>query len=86
MSARLRVDWPRCEGHGLCHEILPELIGLDDWHYPMPSPRPVPPQLLPLAKRAVAACPVLALSLERAQEPPARRVPAPGRPSRRSPG
>ncbi|MFZ0215098.1 MAG: ferredoxin [Candidatus Dormiibacterota bacterium] len=87
MSAeRLRVDWTKCDGHGLCHEILPEYVALDDWRYPMLRPDAVPPPLLPLAKRAVAACPMLALSLERVPEN-GRRVPAPSpgqRPLRRS--
>ncbi len=35
MSARLRVNPITCEGHGLCAELLPELIRLDDWGYPI---------------------------------------------------
>ena len=26
MSAGLRVDWPACQGRGLCFEVLPELV------------------------------------------------------------
>jgi ferredoxin len=39
------------------------MIGLDDWGYPMVDPRPVPPALEAHARRAVAACPTLALRL-----------------------
>ncbi|MFN8036169.1 MAG: ferredoxin [Acidimicrobiia bacterium] len=66
MSERLRVDPIRCDGAGLCAELLPELIRLDDWGYPVVTPAAVPPELLDLARRAVRACPVLALRLEEA--------------------
>ena len=61
----LIVDRIRCDGRGLCAELLPELIRLDDWGYPIISPGPVPDHLMPLAERAVEDCPVLALTLRR---------------------
>jgi ferredoxin len=42
---------------------MPELIELDDWGYPIVSSKPVPPHLDSLARRAVSACPTLALRL-----------------------
>ena len=42
--------------------MLPELIGLDEWGYPILDTRAVPDDLIVLAKRAVSACPVLALT------------------------
>jgi ferredoxin len=63
MSGRLRVDWPRCHAHGLCHELLPEIVSLDEWGYPVVAGDAVPDKLEPLARRAVAACPTLALRL-----------------------
>ena len=39
---RLRVDPIACTGHGICAELLPEMIYLDDWGYPILSDRPVP--------------------------------------------
>ncbi|MCW2585424.1 MAG: ferredoxin [Frankiales bacterium] len=60
----LRVDWPACKAHGLCAELLPERIGLDDWGYPVLADD-VPDELLRLARGAVAACPGSALRLER---------------------
>jgi ferredoxin len=54
-----------CTGHGVCAELLPELISLDEWGYPLVDPRPVPPALDRDARRAVAACPALALKLMR---------------------
>ena len=58
---RLEVDWTACKGHGICAELLPERITLDDWGYPVVDPRPVPPELQAHARRAVDACPTLAL-------------------------
>jgi hypothetical protein len=33
--AWLRVNPIACSGHGLCAELLPELISLDEWGYPL---------------------------------------------------
>ena len=62
VDAELTVDWIRCDGHGVCAEILPELISLDDWGYPVIA-GPVRPDRLRLAERARASCPALALRL-----------------------
>jgi len=61
MTDRLVVDPIACVGHGLCAELFPEWIQLDDWGFPIIDPRPVPRQLEAHARRAVAACPTLAL-------------------------
>ena len=68
----LRVNPIACEAHGLCAELLPELITLDDWGYPIIDQRPIPPALLDHARRAAEACPTLALLLE---AEPSRRDP-----------
>lgn len=60
---RLRVDPVACDAFGYCAELLPELIGVDEWGYPIVPDRAVPPALLELARRAVADCPRRALSL-----------------------
>jgi ferredoxin len=65
MEQTLRVDRIRCEGHGLCAELLPELIEMDDWGYPIVRPGLVPEHLLAHARRTVAACPLQALRLAR---------------------
>jgi ferredoxin len=62
---RLRVNPIQCEGHGLCAELLPELIRLDDWGYPVISDQPIPASLVSHARRAASVCPTLALQLER---------------------
>lgn len=70
MSGRqLRVDPIACAAHGLCAELLPEVIDLDEWGYPLLSGHPVPRRLTADAERAVAACPTLALHLDRARRP-----------------
>jgi ferredoxin len=61
----LRVDPILCRAHGLCAELLPEAVDLDEWGYAIVR-RPVPPLALPEARAAVAACPTLALKLLRA--------------------
>jgi len=70
MSARLRFNPISCKAHGLCAELLPEMVRLDDWGYPIIDPRPIPANLMPYARKAVDQCPVLALFFEEA--PPAR--------------
>ena len=79
MSRHLVVNPIACDGHGLCAELLPELIRLDDWGYPIIDPAPIPIHLEGHARRAVAACPTLALLIRerqqtgRAAAPPNRR-------------
>jgi ferredoxin len=59
----LLVNPIACDARGLCIELLPELISADPWGYPIIRRGPVPRQLLPIARRAVTACPTLALRL-----------------------
>ena len=61
---RLRVDWIRCDGYGLCGDMLPEQIDLDEWRFPILRPGPVGADLLHDAQRAVDCCPMKALILE----------------------
>jgi ferredoxin len=61
-ARRLRVDWPACRARGLCFELLPESIILDDWGYPIVDDT-IPAELVPAAREAVRACPTLALRL-----------------------
>jgi ferredoxin len=50
-----------CRRHGICAELLPELITLDDLGYPIIDRRPIPSSLVTHVRGAVAACPTLAL-------------------------
>jgi ferredoxin len=61
----MRCNPIKCEAHGLCAELFPEWIRLDDWGYPIIETGPIPPDLEAHARRAVNACPTLALDLER---------------------
>jgi ferredoxin len=61
---RLRVDWIRCDGYGLCGDLLPDLIPLDEWRYPFPPPGPIDRGRLHDVQRAVDCCPMGALILE----------------------
>jgi len=63
----LRIDRIACTGHGVCVELLPEILDLDEWGYPLVPTGPVPGRLEQHARRAVTACPALALRLERAR-------------------
>ena len=65
----LKVNPIACTGHGVCAELLPELIAADEWGYPLIDPSPVPAALERDARRAVNACPALALRLARSMEP-----------------
>lgn len=80
MSEVLHINWTRCDGRGLCTELLPNILDRDDWGYPLVrmSDRTdrtnvaIEPQDLEAAREAVSLCPKLALSLNR--HPMARGV------------
>lgn len=67
--SKLHLDPTVCDAHGFCAEVLPELITLDEWEFPVLISGgltvEVPHELLGEAKRAVSACPVLALRLSK---------------------
>jgi ferredoxin len=63
----LRLDPAACTGHGLCADLLPERIKLDEWGYPVIG-GDVPPSLAGPARRAARACPSLALRLQRTRD------------------
>jgi ferredoxin len=78
-GARLRVDPIACDGRGLCAEVLPELITLDDWGFPIIHDEDVPPGLMAGAGEAIRLCPLLALRLHRSRaKAPGRRTALPG--------
>jgi ferredoxin len=63
--SKLQVNPIACDGRGVCAEILPELISLDDWGFPIIRGGDVPPGLVCEAREAVRLCPKLALRLDR---------------------
>jgi ferredoxin len=65
MQRRLRVNPTLSDGLGYCAEIVPELITMDDWGFPVVDARPIEDEnLLRHAQRAVTTCPRLALLFE----------------------
>jgi ferredoxin len=63
-AVMLGIDRIKCDGHGVCADLVPELIELDDWGYPIIRPGAIPKAVLPHVKRAVSGCPTLALRLQ----------------------
>ena len=62
---RLHVDWTRCDGHGACAELVPELLASYEWGFPVSrtgerDPE-VPEYLAEHAEHAVRSCPLMAL-------------------------
>jgi ferredoxin len=74
IARRLRVDPVACDAFGHCAELLPELIRLDEWGYPVIDDTPIPPRLVELAETAVRACPRKALSLHRVGQSSSRNL------------
>jgi ferredoxin len=65
LKQRLRVNPILCDAVGYCAEIVPELISVDDWSFPIVDSRPIDDErVLNHARRAVSTCPRLALLLE----------------------
>jgi ferredoxin len=64
---RITVDPVACEAYGYCAEILPEAIVLDEWGYPIVDDRPLPVELMALAKRTARDCPKRAITVRQAK-------------------
>lgn len=62
---KLHVNPVDCVAHGLCAELLPERVQLDEWGYPAVDDTPLPRELQRAARQAAAACPTLAFRLLR---------------------
>jgi ferredoxin len=62
-ALEIAIDRIACDGRGICAELLPELIELDDWGYPIVRAGSVPRPLVDEARRAASYCPVLAFRL-----------------------
>jgi ferredoxin len=77
-ARRLRINPIACDGRGLCAEVLPEMITLDDWGFPIISGGDIPAALRPAAEEAIRLCPRLALRIDRPRAPKPSRS---GRPS-----
>jgi ferredoxin len=64
-SVRVRVDVDRCEGHGRCYALAPELFAADELGNGREiGDGTVSPELADKARLAVENCPERAISLE----------------------
>lgn len=63
----LHIDWTACDGRGLCSELLPTLLGRDQWGYPTALDHRrepvIPAEFESNALHAVKLCPSAALRL-----------------------
>jgi len=64
-GVRIVVNPIECDAHGLCAELFPERIQLDEWGYPIVDSTPIPHDLMKHARRAIQTCPKLALLLRK---------------------
>jgi ferredoxin len=69
VTLRISINPVLCEAFGYCAELLPEAITLDEWGYPIVDGRPLPAELVAMAKRAVRDCPRRAVALIRVSDP-----------------
>jgi AcrR family transcriptional regulator/ferredoxin len=60
---RLRIDSDRCQGHGRCYDLVPELFGDDDEGYGQVLHDVVPQGREADARRAAANCPERAIEI-----------------------
>lgn len=60
-NATITINPIACDGHGMCAELLPELIYLDDWGFPVIREKQIPRDLLEIARKAERICPTLAV-------------------------
>ena len=61
VRTRIALNPVACEAYGYCAELLPELLSVDEWGYPVVRDGTVPPHLVEQARRAAMACPRRAL-------------------------
>jgi len=62
-AMRAQVDRSRCEGHGVCEELAPEVYRLDDEGELVILHDQLPGELVRKAETAARLCPVAALSV-----------------------
>lgn len=62
---RVRIVQERCQGHGRCYAVAPEVFDADDDGFGTVVADPVPPGLEERAELAVRNCPEQAIVVER---------------------
>jgi ferredoxin len=62
---RLRLDSDKCQGHGRCYALAPELFDSDDEGYSvLKVTDEIPPELERAARLAVDNCPEFAIDVD----------------------
>lgn len=61
---KLRVDLARCEGHGRCYELAPEVFDEDAEGHCVPRFESLPAELEAAARTGEVSCPERAIELE----------------------
>lgn len=62
---KVRVDPEKCQGHGRCYALAPQIFDADDLGNGVEiGDGVVPPELEAVARRAAANCPELAVIVE----------------------
>jgi ferredoxin len=62
--SKIKVDFDLCESNALCEAMAPEVFELDDDDFLQVNAEETTPENVDAVKRAVAACPRAAISLE----------------------
>lgn len=65
MRVELQIDPIACDGFGYCAELVPELIELDEWGFPIVRDDPLVQDVESVAREAVAQCPRRAISISK---------------------
>lgn len=65
---KARIDTDRCQGHGQCNLVCPEVFGFDEQGFGLVQMQEVPERLRADALRAERNCPERAIVLERGLE------------------
>jgi len=60
---KVHVDLARCEAHGICEQVAPEVFALDDDDVLRYDPEP-DEALRDTVEQAVASCPVQAIRID----------------------
>jgi ferredoxin len=60
---RISVDYTRCDGHGVCESIAPDLFELNDQDAVTVKVEPIPAEREAAAADAVGQCPKVALTI-----------------------
>lgn len=60
----IKVDAEKCQGHGRCYALAPDLFDLDENGNALAKDGLVPPGQVELAEIAAANCPERAITLE----------------------